>query len=92
MMRSHKLGLAVVAATAMSLLATGCTASTPSTSAAPVTLTFWGAYGNGGNSTQQDALNKTLIPAFEKANAQNGTRDGDCLPFAGSRKNPVNGD
>ncbi|GMA95472.1 bicyclomycin resistance protein [Pseudolysinimonas kribbensis] len=27
-----------------------------------------GAYGNGGNSTQQDALNKTLIPAFEKAN------------------------
>ena len=32
-----------------------------------VTLTFWGAYGNGGNSTQQDALNNTLIPAFEAA-------------------------
>ncbi len=32
-----------------------------------VTLTFWGAYGNGGNSTQQDALNTTLIPAFEAA-------------------------
>src|SRR3569832_1335987 len=30
-----------------------------------VTLTFWGSYGNGGNSTQQDALNNTLIPAFE---------------------------
>src|SRR3569832_1116414 len=32
-----------------------------------VTLTFWGSYGNGGNSTQQDALNNTLIPAFEAA-------------------------
>lgn len=32
-----------------------------------VTLTFWGSYGNGGNSTQQDALNETLIPAFEEA-------------------------
>lgn len=32
-----------------------------------VTLTFWGSYGNGGNSTQQDALNETLIPAFEAA-------------------------
>jgi multiple sugar transport system substrate-binding protein len=32
-----------------------------------VTLTFWGSYGNGGNSTQQDALNDTLIPAFEVA-------------------------
>jgi len=33
-----------------------------------VTVTFWGSYGNGGNSTQQDALNNTLIPAFEAAN------------------------
>ena len=32
-----------------------------------VTITFWGSYGNGGNSTQQDALNNTLIPAFEAA-------------------------
>jgi multiple sugar transport system substrate-binding protein len=71
MMRSHKLGMAVVAAATISLLAAGCSASpTPSTTAkaAPVTITFWGSYGNGGNSTQQDALNKTLIPAFEKAN------------------------
>lgn len=37
-------------------------------SAAPVTLTFWGTYGNGGNKTQTDALNNTIIPAFEKAN------------------------
>ncbi len=35
--------------------------------AADVTVTFWGSYGNGGNSTQQDALNNTLIPAFEAA-------------------------
>ena len=37
-------------------------------SAAPVTLTFWGTYGNGGNKTQTDALSQTIIPAFEKAN------------------------
>ena len=67
-MRSRKLGLAVVAAATLSLLAAGCSASTPAAKTAPVTLTFWGSYGNGGNSTQQDALNKTLIPAFEKAN------------------------
>jgi multiple sugar transport system substrate-binding protein len=72
MMRSRKLGLAVVAAAAISLAATGCSANSSTsgtgTKAHPVTITFWGSYGNGGNSTQQDALNKTLIPAFEKAN------------------------
>jgi multiple sugar transport system substrate-binding protein len=72
MKRSSKLGLAVVAATAISLLAAGCSSGPASsgtgTKANPVTITFWGSYGNGGNSTQQDALNKTLIPAFEKAN------------------------
>lgn len=31
------------------------------------TVTFWGSYGNGGNSVQQDALNNVLIPAFEAA-------------------------
>lgn len=71
-MRSLNLGLAVVTAAAISLLAAGCSANTgnPSdgTKASPVTLTFWGSYGNGGNSTQRDALNKTLFPAFEKAN------------------------
>lgn len=39
-----------------------------SSSAAPVTLTFWGTYGNGGNSAQTSMLQKTVIPAFEKAN------------------------
>lgn len=71
MMRSRKLVLAVIAAATISLVAAGCSASSPKTTGAttkPVTITFWGAYGNGGNSTQQDALNKTLIPAFEKAN------------------------
>ena len=33
-----------------------------------MTLTFWGTYGNGGNKVQTDALNNTIIPAFEKAN------------------------
>ncbi len=47
-------------------------AAAPLFAAAPafaddITLTFWGAYGNGGNSVQQDALNNTLIPAFEAA-------------------------
>lgn len=37
-------------------------------STAPVTLTFWGTYGNGGNKAQTDALNQTIIPAFEKQN------------------------
>ena len=46
---------------------TGSTGSTGST-ASKVTLTFWGTYGNGGNTTQTDALSKTIIPAFEKAN------------------------
>ena len=72
MKRSSKLGLAVAAAATISLMAAGCAASSTGsgsgTKANPVTITFWGSYGNGGNSTQQDALNKSLIPAFEKAN------------------------
>jgi multiple sugar transport system substrate-binding protein len=71
MKRSSKLGAAVAIAATLALAATGCSADTgggDGTADNPVTITFWGAYGNGGNSTQQDALNKTLIPAFEKAN------------------------
>lgn len=33
-----------------------------------VTLTFWGTYGNGGNSAQTEMLEGELIPAFEEAN------------------------
>jgi multiple sugar transport system substrate-binding protein len=41
--------------------------SSGSDGGAPVTLTFWGTYGNGGNKAQTDVLNKTIIPAFQKA-------------------------
>jgi multiple sugar transport system substrate-binding protein len=72
MKRSTTAGMAVATAAAFVLLASGCSSSAGNsadgTASKPVTITFWGAYGNGGNSTQQDALNKTLIPAFEKAN------------------------
>lgn len=33
-----------------------------------VTLTFWGTYGNGGNSAQTDVLTKELIPEFQEQN------------------------
>jgi multiple sugar transport system substrate-binding protein len=65
---------APAAATSGSTAATGAAPATsaPATTAAvsgkKVTLTFWGTYGNGGNKTQTDALSKTIIPAFEKAN------------------------
>ena len=71
MKRSTTFGSAVVIAASLALLATGCSADTgggDGTADNPVTITFWGSYGNGGNSTQQDTLNNTLIPAFEKAN------------------------
>ncbi len=63
----------LVVATAAAVALTGCSSSKKSsssegTAAKPVTLTFWGTYGNGGNKTQTDALSQTIIPAFEKAN------------------------
>ncbi|MEO6700735.1 MAG: extracellular solute-binding protein [Jatrophihabitantaceae bacterium] len=69
--RTTKL-LSVAAIAALAL--TGCSSSKKSSnsgdasSAKPVTLTFWGTYGNGGNKTQTDALSQSIIPAFEKAN------------------------
>ncbi|MBI3429576.1 MAG: extracellular solute-binding protein [Actinobacteria bacterium] len=69
MKNSTKWGSAVTLATSLALLVASLSSGITSASAAdPVTITFWGAYGNGGNSTQQDALNKELIPAFEAAN------------------------
>jgi multiple sugar transport system substrate-binding protein len=69
MKRSLTIGSAVAVAAAVALLAAGCSSGSNAGSAdKPVTITLWGSYGNGGNSTQQDALNKTLIPSFEKAN------------------------
>jgi ABC-type glycerol-3-phosphate transport system substrate-binding protein len=60
-------------ATVATLALTSCGSSDSDDSgggsaAKPVTLTFWGTYGNGGNSAQTDMLQKTVIPAFEKAN------------------------
>lgn len=61
MTRSH---LAVATVAAATLAISGCSPAA-SSSDGPVTITLWGSYGNGGNSAQQDALNKVLIPAFE---------------------------
>lgn len=73
MKRSTKLGSLAALVTGLALLVSGCSGSGGSNSASddtstPVTLTFWGSYGNGGNSAQQDALKSSLIPAFERAN------------------------
>jgi multiple sugar transport system substrate-binding protein len=70
MKRIGTIGSAVAIAASVALLAAGCSSSPTGSGSSnkPVTITFWGSYGNGGNSAQQDALSKTLIPAFEKAN------------------------
>jgi multiple sugar transport system substrate-binding protein len=60
----------VLTAVALSglLVASACsTSSSHHAAAGPVTLTFWGTYGNGGNKAQTSVLNQTIIPAFEKA-------------------------
>ena len=70
MLRRHSFISVLAIGTALFGLAGHAAASTtpPGTASGdPVTITFWGSYGNGGNSVQQDALNKTLIPAFEAA-------------------------
>ena len=65
---STKWGSLVAIATSVAFFASSCSTTSSSAAASPITLTFWGAYGNGGNSTQQDALNNELIPAFQAAN------------------------
>lgn len=69
MKRSTRLAATAVAAS-LALLATGCAASGggDGTADSPVEITFWGSYGNGGNSSQQEVLDKQLIPSFEAAN------------------------
>jgi multiple sugar transport system substrate-binding protein len=65
-----RLVASVAAALCATLVAGACSSSGPAKSAgsasAPVTLTFWGTYGNGGNKAQTDVLSQTIIPAFEK--------------------------
>lgn len=69
MKRSTRLGTAVAIAAAVAIVSTGCSApEADGTPENPVTITFWGSYGNGGNSSQQEVLNDTLIPSFEAAN------------------------
>lgn len=75
MMSSFRRRTAVFSiATAAAIAIAGCSSSapkggsSPAADAGPVTLTLWGTYGNGGNRTQTDVLNNTVIPAFEKAN------------------------
>ena len=78
-MKRYIRGTAAALATA-ALAVTGCSAGgSPTTGspagpgsmapAEPITLTFWGSYGNGGNSAQQEILDNTLIPAFEASHA-----------------------
>jgi multiple sugar transport system substrate-binding protein len=67
------LGLASVAALALTAACSSAgaqdnTKGKDAGGSTPVTLTFWGTYGNGGNKTQTDALSTTIVPAFEKAN------------------------
>lgn len=69
--RTAALALATSTALCSALLA-GCSGSGSGSDGSAeahgtVTLTFWGTYGNGGNKTQTDVLDKTVIPAFEKA-------------------------
>lgn len=60
--------LALCTALSLSACSSGSSpSSSAGSSAAPVTLTFWGTYGNGGNKAQTDVLSQTIIPAFEKA-------------------------
>lgn len=67
MKRPTRIIAASSAAVAIALVATGCSAGDSTDPDGTVTITFWGSYGNGGNSAQQDVLESTLIPAFEKA-------------------------
>lgn len=68
-MRHFRSATTVVALVAAGALLAGCSGGgSPSASDDAVTLTFWGTYGNGGNSAQTDELENELIPAFEKEN------------------------
>ena len=64
-----RLGVAIGAVLAAAIATSACSSGTATTAAhSPVTITFWGTYGNGGNTAQTSVLNTQLIPAFEKAN------------------------
>jgi multiple sugar transport system substrate-binding protein len=66
-MRHSRFAVAGALTVAGALVLSGCSSPSEGTADDPITLTFWGTYGNGGNSAQTDVLDE-LIPAFEKAN------------------------
>lgn len=67
-MRQLRFTIAGALTVAGALILSGCSTSSESSADDQITLTFWGTYGNGGNSAQTDVLENDLIPAFEKAN------------------------
>ncbi|APZ33380.1 maltose-binding protein [Microbacterium aurum] len=66
-MRHTRFAAAGAIALVGGLVLSGCAASGDDSND-QITLTFWGTYGNGGNSAQTDVLENELIPAFEKEN------------------------
>jgi multiple sugar transport system substrate-binding protein len=69
-MRIRQVGaiaLATAALTALSACSSSSSDSDSPTAAAPVTITFWGTYGNGGNKAQTSVLENTILPAFHQA-------------------------
>jgi len=66
MLRSQRPLLILATTGLVALVATGCSPSAdPADNSSNITLTFWGSYGNGGNSAQQEVLTNDLIPSFE---------------------------
>ncbi len=66
-LRTAALAAALLSAAACTSTTAASTASSSAADAAPVTLTMWGTYGNGGNTAQTQALAK-LITKFQSAN------------------------
>lgn len=69
---------------------TGNRSTTNDDSTAEVTLSFWGTYGNGGNSAQTDVLTKELIPSFQEANP-NITVEYVDMPYDGLKQKLTTG-
>jgi multiple sugar transport system substrate-binding protein len=66
-MRHSRFAIARVLTVAGVFALSGCSSPSAGSADKPITLSFWGTYGNGGNGAQTDVLEKELIPAFEAA-------------------------